>query len=175
MKVARRQLALEGHPIAAADLVAMVTSVAAAVAGLSDHLGALAVGRPADLVVLERHHSDPYESVCLADPSWVELVSIGGDITYAREDWFGQLSGNATSPTIESLLAWGKPMRLDNGFQSSASSPTPPLSTIRGLLTETYPGGRPDLRLSKDGPAALSAGPPPTSSHVRRSIPTFRT
>ena len=121
MKVARRQLALEGHPIAAADLVAMVTSVAARVAGLSDHLGSLAVGLPADLLVLERHHTDPYESVCLADPSWVELVSIGGDITYAREDWFGQLSGNAASPTIESLVAWGKPMRLDNGFQSSAT------------------------------------------------------
>ena len=139
MKVARRQLALEGHPIAAADLVAMVTSVAARVAGLSDHLGSVAVGRPADLLVLERHHTDPYESVCLADPSWVELVSIGGDITYAREDWFGQLSGNAASPTIESLLAWGKPMRLDNGFQSSATSPTPPLSAIRRLLTDAYP------------------------------------
>jgi 5-methylthioadenosine/S-adenosylhomocysteine deaminase len=139
MKVARRQLALEGHPIAAADLVAMVTSVAASMAGLSDHLGSLAEGRPADVLVLERHHSDPYESVCLADPSWVELVSIGGDVTYAREDWFGQLSGNATSPTIESLIAWGKPMRLDNGFQSSAASPTPSLSRIRGLLTETYP------------------------------------
>ena len=139
MKVARRQLALEGHPIAAADLVAMVTSVSASMAGLSDHLGSLAEGRPADVLVLERHHSDPYESVCLADPSWVELVSIGGDITYAREDWFGQLSGNAASSTIESLMAWGKPMRLDNGFQSSASAPTPPLSAIRGLLTETYP------------------------------------
>jgi 5-methylthioadenosine/S-adenosylhomocysteine deaminase len=139
MKVARRQLALEGHPIAAADLVAMVTSVAARVAGLSDHMGSLAVGRPADLLVLERHHTDPYESVCLADPSWVELVSIGGDITYAREDWFGQLSGNAASPTIESLVAWGKPMRLDNGFQSSTASPTPPLSAIRGLLTGAYP------------------------------------
>jgi cytosine/adenosine deaminase-related metal-dependent hydrolase len=139
MKVARRQLAVEGHPIAAADLVAMVTSVAARVAGLSDNLGSLAVGRPADLLVLERHHPDPYENVCLADPSWVELVSIGGDITYAREDWFGQLSGNASSPTIESLVAWGKPMRLDNGFQSAATSPTPPLSTIRGLLTGKYP------------------------------------
>jgi len=139
MKVARRQLALEGFHISAADLVAMVTSVAARVAGLSEHLGAVAVGRPADLLVLERHHSDPYESVCLADPSWVELVSIGGDITYAREDWFGRLSGNATSPTIESLVAWGKPMRLDNGFQSSATSPTPSLSAIRGLLTGAYP------------------------------------
>ena len=71
MKVARRQLAVQGLEIAAADLVAMVTSVAAHVAGLDEHLGSVAVGRPADLVVLERHHTDPYESVCLADPSWV--------------------------------------------------------------------------------------------------------
>src|SRR4029453_17104683 len=42
--------------------------------------GSLAEGRPADLLVLERHHPDPYENVCLADPSWVDLVSIGGDI-----------------------------------------------------------------------------------------------
>ena len=117
----------------------MVTSVAARVAGLSDHLGSLAVGRVADLLVLERHHSDPYESVCLADPSWVELVSIGGDITYAREDWFGRLSGRATSPTIESLVAWGKPMRLDNGFQAGAGSAPPSLSQIRALLTGAYP------------------------------------
>jgi 5-methylthioadenosine/S-adenosylhomocysteine deaminase len=139
MKVARRQLTLQGQPIEARDLVAMVTSVAANVAGLGDHLGSLAVGRPADLLVLERHHSDPYESVCLADPSWVELVSIGGDITYAREDWFGQLSGNASSPTIESLVAWGKPMRLDNGYQAAPGSSTPSLSQIRSMLTSTYP------------------------------------
>ena len=36
---------------------------------------------------------DPYESVCLADPSWVELVCIGGDVTYGRADWFAALSG----------------------------------------------------------------------------------
>ncbi|MDQ2781720.1 MAG: amidohydrolase family protein [Actinomycetota bacterium] len=139
MKVARRQLALQGHPVTAAELVAMVTSVAASVAGLSAHLGAVAVGRPADLLVLERHHADPYENVCLADPSWVELVCIGGDITYARQDWFERLSGNAQSDTIESLLAWGKPMRLDNGYGSGHQSPTPSLSQIRTLLTTTYP------------------------------------
>jgi cytosine/adenosine deaminase-related metal-dependent hydrolase len=139
MKVARRELARQGHPIGADALVRMVTSEAARIAGLADHLGALASGRPADLVVLERHHQDPYESVCLADPSWVELVSIGGDITYARADWFATLSGAATGPTIEDVVAWGKPMRLDTGFQSAEASPTPPLSELRGLLTAAYP------------------------------------
>lgn len=139
MKVARRELARQGHPVTAADLVAMVTSVAARIAGLDEHLGALAVGRPADLVVLERHHSDPYENVCLADPSWVELVSIGGDITYARADWFVALSGGAEGTTIEDLTAWGKPMRLDTGYQSPAEAPTPSLTEVRALLTSAYP------------------------------------
>jgi 5-methylthioadenosine/S-adenosylhomocysteine deaminase len=137
MKVARRELARQGHPVAAADLVAMVTSVAARVAGLDDHLGSIAVGRPADLIVLERHHADAYENVCLADPSWVDLVCIGGDVTYARADWFGELSASATSSTIEDLTAWGKLMRLDTGFQGGAGVPSP--SAVRSQLTDAYP------------------------------------
>ncbi len=137
MKVARRQFAEQGHPLAAADLVAMVTSVAARVAGLDEHLGSVAAGRPADLLVLERHHTDPYESVCLADPSWVELVTIGGDITYGRADWFDRLSGGASGRTIEDLIAWGKPMRLDSGYQGG--SDVPALSDVRGALVGAYP------------------------------------
>lgn len=137
MKVAHRELARQGHPITARDLVAMVTSVAASIAGFGDKLGSLAPGRVADLVVFERHHEDPYENVCLADPSWVELVCIGGDITYGRADWFNRLSGDAQSPTIEELNAWGKSMRIDTGFQSA---PDPlPLSQIQQLLTTAYP------------------------------------
>lgn len=139
MKVARTRIGASGPRGAVADLVAMVTTVAARVAGLDDHLGSLAVGRPADLVVLERHHQDPYENVCLADPSWVELVSIGGDITYARADWFAGLSDAAEGQTIENLIAWGKPMRLDTCFQSPAAAPTPSMSSVRGLLTAAYP------------------------------------
>ncbi|WP_347354189.1 amidohydrolase family protein [Intrasporangium sp.] len=137
LKVARRQLALQDHPVAAADLVAMVTSVAARVAGLDEHLGSVAVGRPADLLVLERHHADPYESVCLADPSWVELVTVGGDITYARRDWFDRLSAAAAGRTIEDLVAWGKPMRLDTGFQGGDDVPA--LSEVRAALVQAYP------------------------------------
>ena len=77
--------------------------------------------------------------MCLADPSWVELVCIGGDITYGRADWFAALSGNATAATIEDLTAWGKPMRLDTGYQSPGDDPTPPLSQVRTLLTSAYP------------------------------------
>ena len=139
MKVARRELARQGGPIAAGDLVDMVTAGAARIAGLAGHLGALAAGRPADVLVLERHHEDPYENVCSADPSWVDLVLIGGDVTYARSDWFTGLTGGATGPSIEQLTAWGKPMTLDNGYRTGAGDPPPSLSTLRRLLTTNYP------------------------------------
>jgi 5-methylthioadenosine/S-adenosylhomocysteine deaminase len=139
MKVARRELALQGLDIAPAELVHMVTAGAAEIAGLGAFLGALAPDRPADLLVLERHQSDPYENVCEADPSWVELVVIGGDVTYGRADLFDRLSANAASPTIEGLTAWGKPMKIDTGFQSSPAAPTPSLSSIRSALVAAYP------------------------------------
>jgi 5-methylthioadenosine/S-adenosylhomocysteine deaminase len=137
MKVARRELTRQGHPITARDLVKMVTSEAASIAGFGDKLGSLAKGRVADLVVFERHHEDPYENVCIADPSWVELVCIGGDITYGRADWFGKLSGDAEGSTIEDLMAWGKPMRIDTGFQTAKDPMS--LTRIRQLLVNEYP------------------------------------
>src|SRR4051812_1557158 len=138
MKVARRELAQQGKLLPAAELVAMVTSGAARIAGLGDHLGSLAPGRPADVLVLERHHEDPYENVCRADPSWVELVLIGGDVTYGRSDWFAGLTDGAAGPTIEQLIAWGKTMTLDNGYRAQAAGPPPPLSELRARLTSNY-------------------------------------
>lgn len=143
LKVARRELAVQGHEVPAAELVAMMTTQAARIAGLEDHLGSLAAGRPADLLVLERRHRDPYESVCLAEPGWVELVCIGGDITYGRADWFADLTspaaGASASPTVEDVIAWGKRMRLDTGFQSPPDDPSPPLSFTRAALVAAYP------------------------------------
>jgi 5-methylthioadenosine/S-adenosylhomocysteine deaminase len=139
MKVARRELARQGTLIPAAGLVEMVTAGAARIAGLADHLGSLAPGRPADLLVVERHHEDPYENVCQADPSWVELVAIGGDVTYARTDWFTTLTDGATGSTIEQLTAWGKTMTLDNGYRTAQGDPPPSLHDIRALLTANYP------------------------------------
>jgi 5-methylthioadenosine/S-adenosylhomocysteine deaminase len=139
MKVARRELAQQGTVLPAAELVEMVTAGAARIAGLADHLGSLLPGRPADVLVLERHHDDPYENVCQADPSWVDLVLIGGDVTYGRSDWFSTLTANATGGTIEQLSAWGKPMTLDNGYHSGAGDPPPSLTAIRTLLTTNYP------------------------------------
>ena len=139
MKVARRVLAEQGMVTTPADMVRMVTAGAAAIAGLADQLGSLATGRPADLLVLERHHHDPYENVCRADPSWVELVTVGGDITYARTDWFTRLATATASPTIEQLDAWGKQMTLDSGLHAPPNATTITLSNIRKQLTAAYP------------------------------------
>jgi cytosine/adenosine deaminase-related metal-dependent hydrolase len=140
IKVARRELARQGALIPAADLVQMVTAGAAQIAGLADHLGSLQSGRPADILVLERHLDDPYENVCQAIPSWVELVLIGGDITYGRTDWFIQLTNPAPANiTTEQVIAWGKPMSLDTGYQVKPGDPPPTLSTTRSELITAYP------------------------------------
>ena len=141
MKVARAELAAQGLVIEPKALVEMVTSVAAGVAGLGDKLGALAAGRAADVLVLQRLHDDPYESVCRAMPHDVQLVTIGGDLAYGREDWVRSLVADPTSDRLEPVIAWGRRMLLDTTFHSgpAAGTPTPTLASLRADLTRTYP------------------------------------
>jgi 5-methylthioadenosine/S-adenosylhomocysteine deaminase len=142
LKVARHELARQEHPVTSRELVHMVTAGAAALAGLGDHLGALAPGRPADLLVLERHVADPYDNVCLADPSWVELVLIGGDLTYGRAAWISALAADPGAPGLQPLTAWGKPMLLDTSFQAvpGADQAGPvTLADLRTALVGAYP------------------------------------
>jgi 5-methylthioadenosine/S-adenosylhomocysteine deaminase len=143
MKVARHELDRQGHRIEPRDLVHMVTAGAAHIAGLDDKLGSLAAGRPADILVLERHTDDPYENVCLADPSWVDLVLIGGDLAYGRADWIRALAAEPDRPTLEPVTAWGKPMFLDTSYHATTAAdpgtgPTS-LADLRNALTATYP------------------------------------
>jgi 5-methylthioadenosine/S-adenosylhomocysteine deaminase len=138
LKVAARVLAAQGREPAPRQLVEMVTATAARIAGLGDHLGTLEPGRPADVLVLERHHQDPYENVLAADPSWVELVLVGGDLSYGRADWVGELAAGADR--LEPLLAWGKRMLLDTSFQVRPDgSPPPTLAELRAALVAQYP------------------------------------
>jgi cytosine/adenosine deaminase-related metal-dependent hydrolase len=139
--VARRCLIEQGHPLTARQLVQMVTSGAAAIAGLGDQLGTLAPGRPADVVVFERRNPDPYENIVAAEPSWVELVLIGGDLTYGRADWITALSDDPTQ--LQPLIAWGQPMLLDTGYVAEdagkAPAPAPTLAQLRAALIGAYP------------------------------------
>jgi imidazolonepropionase-like amidohydrolase len=90
--VARRALIDQGARPQAKKLVDMVTRDAARIAGLDDKLGTLKEGRSADVLVLERRREGPWENVVEADPSWVELVMIDGDLAYGGADWLEQLS-----------------------------------------------------------------------------------
>ena len=45
--------------------------------------------------------------------------------------------GAATGTTIEDLTAWGKPMRLDTGFQGGTDVPS--LTAVGTALTGAYP------------------------------------
>jgi cytosine/adenosine deaminase-related metal-dependent hydrolase len=140
MKVARRVLASRGQPLSARKFVEMVTTGAATIAGLDDRLGLLEQGRPADLVVLERRHDDPWENVVAADPSWVELVMIDGDLTYGRADWMSTLSSPDHRDRLEPLSAWGKPMLLDSSYEVHAGTePAPTLAELRHDLIAQYP------------------------------------
>ena len=64
------------------QLVDMVTSVAAHVAGVDDEVGAIRAGLRADLVVLTGDHNDPYGAVIAATPADVQLVVIAGQPLY---------------------------------------------------------------------------------------------
>jgi hypothetical protein len=137
LQVARRLLAVQGVELEPARLVRMVTSGAAAIAGVADCLGTIEAGRPADLVVLERLADDPWESVLRSDRRAIELVVLGGDVAYGRADWVAALAG----PTeMESVLAWGKRMALDLTYSVSASdSPPPRLADLRSALLGRFP------------------------------------
>jgi len=137
LQVARRLLAVQGVPMEPAALVRMVTTGAAAIAGVAESLGRIEAGRPADLVVLERLADDPWESVLRADRRAVELVVLGGDVAYGRAEWISALAG----PTeMEPVLAWGKRMALDLTYSVSASDAPPPrLADLRSALLARFP------------------------------------
>jgi hypothetical protein len=130
--VAGRQLAVQGRPTPARELVAMVTSTAARIAGLDDRIGHLRPGAAADVLVLERHHEDPWLNVVEASPAWVRLVVIGGDLAYGHGPWIEQLADTAE---LETVLAWGRPVSLDTRYSVRRSATPPPrLADLRAAL-----------------------------------------
>jgi 5-methylthioadenosine/S-adenosylhomocysteine deaminase len=141
VQVARRLLAAQGAAVEPRRLVRMITCDAAEIAGVGDHLGRIAQGRPADLVVLERSADDPWECVVHADRRSVELVALGGDLAYGRADWLTALSG---SGELEPIVAWGKRMALDLSYSVSASDGPPPrLADLRAALLARDPEAGP--------------------------------
>ena len=60
------------------ELLQMVTSNAAKLAGLSDRIGTLAAGMMADFIVLPKRGGSPLSSLLGSEPASVELVVVGG-------------------------------------------------------------------------------------------------
>jgi 5-methylthioadenosine/S-adenosylhomocysteine deaminase len=142
LKVARRSLQEQGSDPSARRLVEMVTSDAAEIAGLADKLGSLRAGRPADLVVFERRDADPWENVVRAEPAWVELVMIDGDLAYGRESRMLSLAGAQSTEHLDRVIAWGKPMLLDTSYRAAPDGddePLPSLAALRNALISQYP------------------------------------
>jgi 5-methylthioadenosine/S-adenosylhomocysteine deaminase len=140
IKVARRSLMEQGHVPKPKKLVEIVTSDAAKIAGLDDKLGKLAADRPADLVVFERRREDPWENVVEAEPSWVDLVMVDGDLAYGRADWLEDLTDPGDRDRLEPLLAWGQPMLLDTSYTAVATEEEQPkLAQLRAALIGEYP------------------------------------
>ena len=100
--------------------------------GCTGRVGDLQPGMPADVCVLERCHEDPWESVLRADPSAVQLVTIGGNLVYARTDWYDRLTED---PHGEHLWAWGRQMTLDTTYSVRTGTGTPPrLAELRKAI-----------------------------------------
>ena len=137
IKVARQVLALQGMTVDPRDLVRMVTSGAAAIADLDTHIGSLGAGRKADILVLDRRLDDPWLNVVEASPSWVRLVTIGGDLAYGDRALIAQLADPAP---MEQVLAWGRPMVLDTTYSvRSGPGPAPRLADLRAALLARDP------------------------------------
>jgi cytosine/adenosine deaminase-related metal-dependent hydrolase len=138
LKVARQQLLNQGAAVSAKDLVGMVTAGAAKIAGLDHKLGAIAVGAPADVVVLTRSNRDAYESVCASTPNDVELVIIDGQLSYGRADWVRTLAADPDASVLEAVLAWGRPMLLNTG-RTATNGTSGDLEGLRSALIDAYP------------------------------------
>lgn len=72
-----------GGVIATADWVTMITLHPAQALALDTFIGTLAVGKKADLTVLNAQHDDPHESLLRTHLPDVAMVWVGGDLLYA--------------------------------------------------------------------------------------------
>jgi 5-methylthioadenosine/S-adenosylhomocysteine deaminase len=93
------------HPFTDRDLVAMATSVPAAVIGDGDRLGALEPGRDADVLVLrpegEPGKHDAYWTLTHATAAQVMLVTVDGEPIYGDSDLVEKLEPSRPSEKIE--------------------------------------------------------------------------
>lgn len=126
-----------GGLLSAEELVAMATSVPAAIAGRGEELGRLEVGFFADILVLERVDPDPFRSVVASDERHVRLVAVGGVPLYGFPSWLERL-GKAGD--FERITLRGRVRALDTTVPAEFEYPkgTQTFAEIRQLLADAY-------------------------------------
>ncbi|GGY67276.1 amidohydrolase family protein [Pseudoduganella albidiflava] len=109
LKVARAVSTKRGGLFTPRELVGMVTSVPAAMLGWGGHVGTLAAGLRADLLVIEGTHADPYTALIDAGETAIRAILIDGRIRVGEA---GALT--AGDPlTSETFTIGGKQYHID--------------------------------------------------------------
>jgi 5-methylthioadenosine/S-adenosylhomocysteine deaminase len=114
LKVARFEVARQGGPLTARDLVAAVTVQPARVLGWQGQVGTLAAGALADLLVLRGTTGDPYERLIDAVETDVRLV-----VTHGIARYGDRAMVEALTPGSQAVERW-KLGGVDKGFQLHA-------------------------------------------------------
>jgi 5-methylthioadenosine/S-adenosylhomocysteine deaminase len=102
-----------------AELLQMVTTNPARLAGLSDRIGALAPGMMADFIVLPKVGSSPLSSLLDSKPASIELVVVGGTPLLGTADYMQKFQD---AKNIDTLTVCGQQkvlnIRQDTGGDS---------------------------------------------------------
>jgi cytosine/adenosine deaminase-related metal-dependent hydrolase len=142
LRTAGRVLHAQHTPLAARDLVHMVTRGPARISGLAEMLGVLAPHRVADMVVLQRLHADPWQSVLLSDRANVQAVFLQGSLAYGEDCIADELDLIVDGTTRQFVIAWGRRMVLDTGTEpcpSGSQIPAPNLEQLRSEIIRLFP------------------------------------
>jgi hypothetical protein len=119
------------------QLVDMVTSVPAHIAGVDDEVGAIKVGLRADLLVIGGDHNQPYSAVVEAGVADVQLVLIEGvplygDRTLMKSLWAAELeevplsvSSKALATPAVAIVVGTLAARLQAALQTEGTSLAP--------------------------------------------------
>jgi cytosine/adenosine deaminase-related metal-dependent hydrolase len=105
----RYSLGTLGGAIPEASLVQMATINAARLANVEKELGSIEVGKLADLLVVRRHGKTAYQSLLIAGPGDVLLVTIGGVPVYGDR---GLMERLVPQSALESITICGEPKAL---------------------------------------------------------------
>ncbi len=121
----------------AQELVTMVTSIPAELAGKGSFLGKLEETFTADLLVLEQIKNDPYESIIASDERHVRLVTINGVALYGWPSWLKRLG---KTDDYELISVRGRLRALDVTVPAATGvrKGTQSFEMIRSRLQEAY-------------------------------------